>query len=75
MNDPKKKKQQHPFLTRALNLTQLAEVYSVSRPTMRKWIRGIIDELGRVIGKLYNVRQQRIMYDNFGPPAGHESMS
>ncbi|MEO5980004.1 MAG: hypothetical protein ABIS36_23255 [Chryseolinea sp.] len=59
---------QMSLLIRAYNLSQLAVLYKVSRPTMRKWIQPISKKLGVISTRLYTTRQVRIILKHLGYP-------
>ena len=49
---------------------QLAEFYSVSEKTFRVWIneKEFSIELGIKAGHYFNIRQVKLIFDNFGHP-------
>lgn len=49
-------------------VNELSTLYSISEPTMRNWIQSINDKIGERVGRYYNVRQVKEMFDNFGVP-------
>lgn len=49
-------------------VNELSALYSISEPTMRKWIQSVSDKIGEKVGRYYNVRQVKEMFDAFGVP-------
>ncbi|MGC3944816.1 MAG: hypothetical protein QM762_09905 [Chryseolinea sp.] len=35
---------------------------------MRKWIKPLLNQLGEIVGKLYNLRQVRLIINHLGTP-------
>ncbi|MEJ1241888.1 hypothetical protein WBG78_27325 [Chryseolinea sp. T2] len=64
MDSNKKKKKKK----NVSNVSQLANLYQVSRPTMRKWIQPLLGQLGEITGRLFNSRQTRIIIGHLGDP-------
>lgn len=55
-------------LNEPMTITRLAGLYGVSRPTMRKWIKPLLKQLGKIVGKLYNLKQVRLIIRHLGTP-------
>lgn len=55
-------------LNQPMTITRLAGLYGVSRPTMRKWIKPLLSQLGGMVGKLYNLRQVKVIMRHLGTP-------
>lgn len=49
-------------------VNELSRLYSISEPTMTNWIKSINDKIGERVGRYYNVRQVKEMFDHFGVP-------
>ena len=50
------------LIINAATMGEIAELYQVSRPTIRKWIQPILKSLGRIAGRTFTVRQvERIL--------------
>ena len=56
----------NPFVLRPYNLSQLAHLYQVSRPTMKKWIQPILSQLGTISCRLFTIRQVQIIFNHLG---------
>ena len=56
------------ILNQPMTLSRLASLYGVSRPTMRKWIKPLLNKLGKIVGQLYNLRQVRLIINHLGVP-------
>lgn len=53
-----------------LNYKQLAAVYEVTHKTLKKWLEPFSTEIGEVRGKVFTLKQIRIIYDKLGEPNG-----
>jgi hypothetical protein len=50
------------LIINAATIGEIAELYQVSRPTIRKWIEPILKSLGRISGRTFTARQvERIL--------------
>lgn len=49
-------------------LNELAKFYQVSDPTLRAWIKGFSDKLGKRIGRYYSAKQVEIIFEELGCP-------
>ncbi len=49
-------------------LNELAKFYQVSDPTLRSWIKGFSDKLGKRIGRYYSAKQVEIIFEELGCP-------
>ena len=76
LNDFDKSNQQKYFMLtqleiRVYNLKQLAELYQVSRTTMRRWLQPLkpaLIEMGYRGGRLFTHKQVEFIFNFFGPP-------
>jgi hypothetical protein len=48
--------------------SELSLIYTVSHPTLNKWLESIKDRIGRRIGQYYSVKQVEIIFEHFGVP-------
>ena len=65
----KKIKIKMTFKIRPYNKTQLAYFYNVSRPTMRKWLKPILEKIGALVNvRLYTTAQVQEIVTHLGPP-------
>ncbi|MEO5978874.1 MAG: hypothetical protein ABIS36_10950 [Chryseolinea sp.] len=53
---------------RPLTLSDLARLYKVSRPTMRRWIKECGQEIGKRIGYFFNHHQVSVIIKRRGDP-------
>ncbi|MEO5977947.1 MAG: hypothetical protein ABIS36_07345 [Chryseolinea sp.] len=65
-----------PFVVRIYNLTQLAILYNVSRPTMRRLLQPILpilESLGYVKGRLFTLKMVKAIFSSIGtrPRSSH----
>jgi hypothetical protein len=49
-------------------LNELAKFYQVSDPTLRSWIKGFSDKLGKRVGRYYSAKQVEIIFQELGCP-------
>jgi len=54
--------------TRRYSIKELAELYEVDPKTLRKWLKPLQDDLGKRIGRYYNVYQVGIIFLALGKP-------
>ena len=47
---------------------EFRDLYGVSYKTFRTWIKPFLEEIGKPIGKTYNVNQVRIIIEKLGFP-------
>jgi len=47
---------------------ELAVLYGVSWPTLRKWMRPFANNIGKKSGHFYNTRQVEIIFKELGMP-------
>jgi hypothetical protein len=52
-----------PYTTKGLCL-----LYGVSYKTLQKWLKEIDGDLGKKVGKLWNVNQVEIIFKRYGRP-------
>jgi len=50
------------------SLSELALLYGVSRPTMRKWLKPFAEEVGERIGNYYNIVQVKVIFEKLWFP-------
>lgn len=50
-------------------LQELANLYGVSKPTFRKWIKPFEKEIGKRNGHYYTIAQVRIIFDKLSLPS------
>lgn len=50
------------------SIGELATMYGVSVRTMHTWLKPIQSMLGDLVGRYYNLRQIRIIFDELGEP-------
>jgi hypothetical protein len=53
-----------------LNYKQLAAVYEVTHKTLKKWLEPFTAEIGEMRGKVFTIKQIRLIYDKLGEPDG-----
>lgn len=51
-----------------MTLLQLSQFYGVSRKTLKSWMDEFKEELGTVRGRIFNVKQVKIVFENLGIP-------
>jgi hypothetical protein len=51
---------------------QLAQLYCISFPTFKKWIRPFADLIGERQGHFFSVKQVAIIFENLGRPDSDE---
>jgi hypothetical protein len=54
--------------TRPYTHKELASLYQVSWPTLKKWIEPYLDEIGEKIGHFYTIKQVEIIFQLVGRP-------
>ncbi len=47
---------------------ELAQLYGVTKKTFIKWRKAFQDELGPLCGRIYTIRQVKIIFENLGIP-------
>lgn len=52
----------------AYTLTQLANLYKVTRPTMYAWIKPFMKELGKREGYFFTIEQVKLIIEKLGSP-------
>ena len=57
----------NPFVTGVMTRTQLARLYKVSLPTMRKWLKPILEQFN-FRGRIFTTRMVRHIVDQLGDP-------
>lgn len=50
------------------NLTELSRIYSVTVPTMKKWLLPHSEAIGEKIGRLYTAKQVKTIFEKLGLP-------
>lgn len=50
-------------------IADLAKIYGVTKPTMRKWLTPFKDRMGERNGHYYSVNQVKLIIDALGLPA------
>lgn len=48
--------------------SELAHLYHISIPTMRKWLRAHELFIGKRVGRIYSVKQVVVIFDRLGMP-------
>lgn len=48
--------------------SELSIIYSVSHPTLNRWLTSIKDKVGKRIGQYYSVKQVEIIFEHLGVP-------
>lgn len=54
------------------SLTELARIYGVTNRTMKIWIKPFDAEVGEKIGRLYNAKQIKVIFEKLGLPGKAE---
>lgn len=49
-------------------LNELARFYQISDPTLRAWIKGFEEKLGKRVGRYYSAKQVEIIFEELGLP-------
>jgi hypothetical protein len=49
-------------------ISELAKFYQVSDKTIRCWLKGVEDRLGKRIGRYYTIKQVEMIFQEFGIP-------
>jgi len=57
------------FILRSYTVAELAEIYEISVPTMRKWLLPFKSEIGVRPGHAYNPKQVQLIIDRLGVPS------
>jgi hypothetical protein len=50
------------------SIKELSQCYDVSYKVMRSWLSPIKKKVGKQVGKCFNVKQIRIIFDHLGHP-------
>ena len=50
------------------SLTELANIYSITNRTMKSWIVKHNEAIGEKVGRLYNAKQVKIIFEKLGLP-------
>ncbi len=58
----------NPFVIRPYNLGELARIYKVSRPTMKKWLSPYISKLGAINSRIFTSNQVGKIFKFLGLP-------
>jgi hypothetical protein len=56
------------FVIKPMTLTQLAEIYSVSKTTFRKWLSPVKDKIERKQGVYFSIEQVKFIIEHLGFP-------
>ena len=54
------------------SLSELAEIYGVTNRTMKNWLSSHEHRIGEKIGRLYNTRQVKVIFEILGLPGKFE---
>ena len=65
-NDSTKEKKE--FKVKPYSIQELANFYTISYCTMKKWLDKFKDEVGEKMGRYYTVKQVEIIIDKLGMP-------
>ena len=65
-NDNTKEKKE--FKLKPYSIQELANFYSISYCTMKKWLDKFKDDLGEKMGRYYTVKQVETIIDKLGMP-------
>lgn len=57
-----------PFELKPYNKKELIALMEVSEYVFTKWLKALQPELGQVIGKMYNVKQVKLIIEAYGVP-------
>ena len=64
----KYKSQQPEPMLKPYTLSELAKIYSISNPVMKKWLMNLQPELGDRTGRFYSARQVSLIFERLGIP-------
>ena len=53
---------------KAYSIKELAEIYDVSEKILKSWLKPFDKEIGRKVGRFYNPRQARVIFEKVGIP-------
>ena len=53
---------------KAYNSKELSNLYGVSYKVFLIWVKKIKDKLGDQVGRVWNIKQVKIMFNHFGNP-------
>ena len=56
------------FVIKPMTLTQLAEIYSVSKTTLRKWLTPVKHKIERKQGIYFSIEQVKFIIEHLGFP-------
>lgn len=56
------------LIIRPYSLGEIAKMYEVSRPTMKKWLKPFLPKIGALRGRFYNCLQVEKIFRFFGVP-------
>jgi hypothetical protein len=56
------------MLIKPMTITQLSKAYNVCVPTMKKWIHELNDEIGKKNGRIFSIKQVKIIFELLGSP-------
>lgn len=59
---------QNPVELRPYTIAELADMYGVSKKTLRKWMEPFQEQIGERIGFFYSIVQVRIIFEKLGMP-------
>lgn len=48
--------------------SELAIIYTVSHPTLNKWLASIKEKVGKRVGQYYSVKQVEMIFEHLGVP-------
>jgi hypothetical protein len=55
-------------IVKPYTMKDLAELYHVTQPTFRNWLKKHQDAIGERMGHTYTIRQVEIIFDRLGEP-------
>lgn len=61
-----------PNEMRSLTFKQLEAIYNVTHKTLKTWLAPFKDEIGEVRGRMFNLKQIRIIFKHLGDPTKPE---
>ena len=56
------------IMVRPYLIKELSNIYGISHPTFKKWMKSIEHDIGTKVGLYYSVRQVEIIFMSFGIP-------
>ncbi|HQD11052.1 MAG TPA: hypothetical protein PLQ65_15380 [Flavihumibacter sp.] len=59
---------QNPVELRPYTIAELADMYGVSKKTLRKWMEPFQEQIGERIGFFYSIVQVKIIFEKLGMP-------